>query len=156
MKKLKTWLRGSSFVIIIFISLPSFAVEPTEIMGDPAKEQRARSLSLELRCLVCQNQSIDDSNAELAKDLRVLVRERLDAGDSDEAVKAYLVARYGEFVLLKPSFSAHNFLLWTLPFIGLLMGVVLALKKRKIRPETALSEDEQRQLTTLLKTVDKQ
>lgn len=144
------------FVISIFLSTPLFAVEPTEIMTDPAKEQRARSLSLELRCLVCQNQSIDDSNAELAKDLRVLVRERLDAGDSDEAVKAYLVARYGEFVLLKPSFAAHNFLLWTLPFMGLLMGVVLALKKRKPKVEAGLSEDEQRQLATLLKTVNEQ
>jgi cytochrome c-type biogenesis protein CcmH len=141
------------YIVLLLLTLliqPSFAVEPNEIMSDPAQEQRARNLSLELRCLVCQNQSIDDSNAELAKDLRVLVRERLEAGDSDEAVKAYLVARYGEFVLLKPSFSIKNFLLWTLPFFGLAMGAFLALKKRKSAELGGLSEEEQRQLKDVL------
>ncbi len=134
---------------LLFIT-PSFAVEPNEILSDPAQEQRARNLSLELRCLVCQNQSIDDSNAGLAKDLRIVVRERILAGDSDEAVKTYLVARYGEFVLLKPSFSTHNFLLWTLPFFGLAMGVFLAFRRRISGTEIELSEDEKHRLKLAL------
>jgi cytochrome c-type biogenesis protein CcmH len=140
------------FLFFSILSTPIFAVEPSEIMSDPVKEQRARSLSLELRCLVCQNQSIDDSNAGLAKDLRVVVRERILAGDSDEAVKSYLVARYGEFVLLKPTFSTHNFLLWTLPFLGLGLGMFLVLRRRKPKVENGLSEEEQRQLKDVLET----
>ncbi len=145
----------AAFMWSFIFTGPIFAVEPGEIMSDAAQEQRARGLSLELRCLVCQNQSIDDSNADLAKDLRVLVRERILVGDSDEEVKSYLVARYGEFVLLKPSFSSHTFLLWTLPFFGLLAGMALALRKRKARPENMLSEEEQRQLLALTTTGDK-
>src|SRR6186997_2601566 len=91
---------------------PSFAVQPDEVLANPALEARARELSRELRCMVCQNQSIDDSEAPLARDLRLLVRERLTAGDSDAQVIDFLVARYGEFVLLKPRFAWHNALLW--------------------------------------------
>src|SRR5471030_1947429 len=94
---------------------PSFAVQPDEILPDTALETRARDLSRELRCMVCQNQSIDDSDAPLARDLRILVRERLQAGDSDQQVLDFLTARYGEFVLLKPQFNLHTGLLWLLP-----------------------------------------
>ena len=102
------------------------AVEPDEILKDPKLEERARDLSAELRCVVCQNQSIDDSNAPLARDLRLLVRERLKAGDSDKDVIDFIVARYGEFVLLRPSFGWHTALLWLLPLFLLLGGVALA------------------------------
>ena len=98
------------------------AVQPDEVMADPAKEARARELSRELRCMVCQNQSIDDSDATLAKDLRLLVRERIAAGDSNKQVLDYLVARYGEFVLLKPRFETHTLILWLLPPLVLIGG----------------------------------
>jgi len=98
------------------------AVQPDEIMADPAKESRARDLSRELRCMVCQNQSIDDSEAPLARDLRLLVRERIAAGDSDAQVIDFLVARYGEFVLLKPRLNSHTWLLWLLPPLALAGG----------------------------------
>src|SRR4051795_13590027 len=99
----------------LVFSASAFAVQPDEVLKDPALEKRARDISSGLRCLVCQNQSIDDSDAQLAKDLRILVRERLVAGDSDQQVRDFLVQRYGEFVLLKPTFSAHNLLLWLTP-----------------------------------------
>lgn len=102
------------------------AVEPDEILKDPGLEARARTLSLELRCLVCQNQSIDDSDAPLARDLRVIVRERLQAGDSDQQVLDFVVARYGEFVLLKPPFNAYTLLLWLAPVLALVLGLWLA------------------------------
>ncbi len=100
----------------------AYAVQPDEIMADPAKEARARELSRELRCMVCQNQSIDDSDAPLARDLRLLVRERIAGGDSDRQVIDFLVARYGEFVLLKPRLSPHTLLLWLLPPLALAGG----------------------------------
>ncbi|HEY0912646.1 MAG TPA: cytochrome c-type biogenesis protein [Bradyrhizobium sp.] len=100
----------------------AYAVQPDEIMSDPAKELRARDLSRELRCMVCQNQSIDDSEAPLARDLRLLVRERIAAGDSDTQVLDFLVARYGEFVLLKPRVEPHTLLLWLLPPLALAGG----------------------------------
>src|SRR5512146_2426019 len=100
------------------------AVEPDEILKDPKLEARARLLSEELRCMVCQNQSIDDSAAPLARDLRLLVRERLTKGDSDRQVLNYLVARYGEFVLLKPRFELQNLLLWGLPPFALVAGMI--------------------------------
>jgi len=111
---------------------PALAVQPDEILSDPALEARARSLSKELRCMVCQNQSIDDSDAPLARDLRILVRERLQAGESDQQVINFLVARYGEFVLLKPRFSWHTALLWLAPAAVLLIGAcgVLLLVRR--------------------------
>ena len=102
------------------VMTPSLAVQPDEILADSAMEGRARAMSAQLRCLVCQNQSIDDSNAPLARDLRLLVRERLKAGDSDSAVMDYVVARYGEFVLLKPPFNAATLLLWLTPLLALL------------------------------------
>ena len=106
---------------------PAFAVQPDELMPDPAQEARARALSRELRCMVCQNQSIDDSDAPLARDLRLLVRERIGAGDSDAQVIDFLVARYGAFVLLKPRFEAQTFALWLLPPLVLGVGAVLLL-----------------------------
>jgi cytochrome c-type biogenesis protein CcmH len=118
-------VRRALAFIVIALSLfgaPPHAVQPDEILHDPALESRARALSQELRCMVCQNQSIDDSDAPLAKDLRVLVRERLTAGDSDGQVIDFLVARYGEFVLLKPRLSAHTALLWLAPFCIVLLG----------------------------------
>src|SRR2546421_11230962 len=111
--------------LLTFVAVPSaIAVEPDEVLTDPALEARARALSKELRCMVCQNQSIDDSDAPLARDLRLLVRERLQAGDSDRRVTDYLVARYGEFVLLKPRFAWHTALLWLAPAAALLIGAL--------------------------------
>ena len=113
-----------ALVCLVVVQPAARAVQPDEIMADPAKEARARQLSQELRCMVCQNQSIDDSEAPLARDLRLLVRERIAAGDSDRQVIDFLVARYGEFVLLKPRFEPHTLLLWLLPPFALLGGGV--------------------------------
>jgi cytochrome c-type biogenesis protein CcmH len=135
---------------------PAHAVEPDEILSDPAMEARARQISAELRCLVCQNQSIDDSNAPLARDLRLLVRERLKAGDSDRQVKDFIVARYGEFALLNPRFSLHTLLLWLgPPFVLLMTLLALLLYARRTRaftPTTAppLSADERTRLRELI------
>jgi cytochrome c-type biogenesis protein CcmH len=123
----------------------ALAVEPSEMLKDPALEARARAISAELRCLVCQNQSIDDSNADLAADLRVLIRERLSAGDSDTQAVDYLVARYGEFILLKPQFNWHTALLWLAPPAVLLFGAALALavyrrRSTAVRPLDAEEE----------------
>lgn len=116
----------------VLVSHVALAVEPGEVLGDPALEARARELSAELRCVVCQNQSIDDSNAPLAKDLRVLVRERLVAGDSNAEVKRFLVARYGEFVLLRPPLGWHTLALWFTPLIVLVLTIgVIAQKLRR-------------------------
>jgi len=106
---------------------PALAVQPDEVLSDSALEARARELSKELRCMVCQNQSIDDSDAPLARDLRLLVRERLQAGDSDAQVLDFLVGRYGEFVLLDPRFSSRTALLWLMPVLVLLIGAVVLL-----------------------------
>ena len=108
--------------LVLLPSLAAYAVQPDEIMKDPAKEARARALSRELRCMVCQNQSIDDSEAPLARDLRLLVRERIASGDSDAQVIDFLVARYGEFVLLKPRVNEHTLVLWLLPPLALAGG----------------------------------
>ena len=126
----------------LLLALPVQAVEPDEILSDPALEARARVISKEVRCLVCQNESIDDSNADLARDLRLLVRERLLAGDTDAEVLDYLVQRYGEFVLLKPQFSVANGLLWAagpVAFLGGLGLVVVYLRRR--RPEGVAAHD---------------
>jgi cytochrome c-type biogenesis protein CcmH len=120
---------------------PALAVQPDEIMSDPVKESRARDLSRELRCMVCQNQSIDDSEAPLARDLRLLVRERIAAGDSDAQVIDFLVARYGEFVLLKPRLKSNTLLLWLLPPFAL-VGGGLALWAHNRRRTKAAREDE--------------
>ena len=138
----------------IFAFSSAHAVEPHEVLKNPALEARARVLSQELRCLVCQNQSIDDSNAELARDLRVLVRERLIAGDSDAAVLAYIEARYGEFVLLRPRFNMRTLLLWLTPLL-LLAAAAYILVRRSRDPAssaaaTPLTPEEQRRLQELL------
>jgi cytochrome c-type biogenesis protein CcmH len=122
------WLRQFIFSIALLSALgasQAFAVQPDEILPDPALEVRARGLSKELRCMVCQNQSIDDSDAPLARDLRLLVRERLKGGDSDQQVLDFLVARYGNFVLLKPPFNWHTSLLWLGPPAVLLGGALV-------------------------------
>jgi cytochrome c-type biogenesis protein CcmH len=134
---------------------PSFAVQPDEILSDTALETRARTLSRELRCMVCQNQSIDDSDAPLARDLRLLVRERLEAGDSDGQVLDFLTARYGQFVLLKPRFGWDTALLWGAPAGVLLVGgfaIVMALRRRKdlsVPATPPLSDEETRRLNEL-------
>src|SRR6187431_3552850 len=115
-------LRWLLLALACFASGPALAVQPDEILADPVLESRARELSRELRCMVCQNQSIDDSDAPLARDLRLLVRERIAGGDSDNQVIDFLVARYGEFVLLKPRLSPHTLLLWLLPPLALAGG----------------------------------
>lgn len=124
---------------------PAHAVQPDEIMADPVKESRARDLSRELRCMVCQNQSIDDSEAPLARDLRLLVRERIAAGDSDTQVMDFLVARYGEFVLLKPRLESHTLILWLVTPLALLGGG-LALWMQVRRRSKADSDDDESSL----------
>src|SRR5262245_15877041 len=118
-------------VVLALASPAALAVQPDEMLSDAALETRARTLSKELRCMVCQNQSSDDSDAPLARDLRILVRERLQAGDSDRQVIDFLVARYGEFVLLKPRLSAHTALLWLGPAAVLLIGAMALLATRR-------------------------
>jgi cytochrome c-type biogenesis protein CcmH len=134
--------------------LPAKAVEPDEVLQDSALEARARQISEGLRCLVCQNQSIDDSAAPLAKDLRLLVRERLKAGDTDQQIEDFVVARYGEFVLLKPRFETHTFLLWFATpavFIVALLIVILAYRRRSASAQVApLSKAEERRLKRLI------
>lgn len=130
------------------------AVTPDEILKDPVLETRARNLSRELRCMVCQNQSIDDSEAPLAKDLRILVRERLTKGDTDKQVLDFLVSRYGEFVLLKPPLQLQTFLLWAVSPAVLLIGIValfVMARRRKavLPPPVPLSEDERKKLSGL-------
>ncbi|MFI4971509.1 MAG: cytochrome c-type biogenesis protein [Hyphomicrobiales bacterium] len=149
--------RLALIALLIALAAPTaaLAVEPDEILRDPALEARARNLSSELRCLVCQNQSIDDSAAPLARDLRVLVRERLTAGDSDSQVLNFLVARYGEFVLLKPRFELHNLLLWGVPPVVLVAGMIALFVTARRRQSAnlqapALSAAEQQRITTLV------
>lgn len=120
-------------LILTLIASPLFAVQPDEVLDDPALEQRARDLSTGLRCLVCRNESIDESNAELARDLRLLLRERLVAGDTDDEAIAFIVDRYGEYVLLKPTTSGSNLMLWLAGPIMLLIAAVMGwsfLRKR--------------------------
>ena len=135
----------------------AFAVQPDEILKDPALEARARALSQVLRCMVCQNQSIDDSDAPLARDLRLLVRERLQKGDSDKQVLDFLVDRYGNFVLLKPPVEPQTLLLWTVSPLMLIIGIgaliVMARRRRSVALEAgALSADEQRRLDAIVKS----
>ena len=137
MKQLLAW----TFVAAVLVASPAFAVQPDEIMGDPAKEARARDLSRELRCMVCQNQSIDDSEAPLARDLRLLVRERIAAGDSDNQVIDFLVARYGEFVLLKPRVNQHTLVLWLLPPLALAGGGMALCLHHRRRQKSAAAGD---------------
>jgi cytochrome c-type biogenesis protein CcmH len=153
-------LLASLCVVAVMSGAPAaYAVQPDEIMADPAKEARARELSKELRCMVCQNQSIDDSDAPLARDLRLLVRERIAGGDSDRQVIDFLVARYGEFVLLKPRLSPHTLLLWLLPPLALAGGglALWVYNRRRASPGSPadpslrhLTEEEEQKLERLL------
>jgi cytochrome c-type biogenesis protein CcmH len=148
--------RLAAVLIFAWATLGSaLAVTPNEMLKDPALEARARVLSTGLRCMVCQNQSIDDSDADLAHDIRVLLRERLAAGDSDEGVINFLVARYGDFILLKPPVNAKTILLWAIPFATLVLGGLAILTAGRRRRATAaatagLTEEEQRRLERLL------
>jgi cytochrome c-type biogenesis protein CcmH/NrfF len=138
----------------LFAAPAARAVTPDEMLADPALEQRARGISAGLRCLVCQNQSIDDSDADLARDLRVLVRERIEAGDTDRQVIDFVVSRYGEFVLLKPRFNAQTVLLWSAPFVLLLAGgafVFLASRRKRPVEVAKLTDEERAALDQLLK-----
>jgi cytochrome c-type biogenesis protein CcmH len=128
------------FIFLMVMQNPCFAVLPNEILSNPELEARARSISQNLRCLVCQNQSIDDSDASLAKDLRVIVRERLTAGDSDDQVFHYVVARYGNFVLLQPPLQSDTYILWAAPFVLLLVALGLAIGY--LRKQPPLEEEE--------------
>lgn len=149
MKKLAVTL-----ILMISLAVPALAVQPSEVLDDPVLEERARRLSAGLRCMVCQNQSIDDSDAELARDLRVLVRERLVAGATDEEVIDYVVSRYGEFVLLQPRFSARNAILWATPVVLLIIGGTFLFvrgRKRVARPaSTTLTPEEEQKLREIL------
>jgi cytochrome c-type biogenesis protein CcmH len=148
----------AAFALLLLCSGPLLAVEAKEMLANPALEARARNLSKELRCMVCQNQSIDDSEAPLAHDLRVLVRERLTAGDTDSQVLNFLVARYGEFVLLRPPLAWHTAALWGLPPAALLIGVaamIIVARRRRRHVSAAaaanLTADEERRLSDLLR-----
>jgi cytochrome c-type biogenesis protein CcmH len=141
--------------LMLALASPAVAVQPDEVLADTALEARARALSAELRCLVCQNQSIDESDAPLARDLRLIIRERLTAGATDAEIVDYLVDRYGEFVLLKPRLSARTFLLWVGPFAVLLIGIAVVWRRRTAPApasglEKALSEEEKARLGRLL------
>jgi cytochrome c-type biogenesis protein CcmH len=160
------WLTAVVVALTLVSASRLDAVEPGEVLIDPVLEARARTLSRELRCMVCQNQSIDDSDAPLARDLRVLVRERLQAGDSDRQVIDFLVARYGEFVLLRPRFSSHTALLWLGPAAFLLIGAVgLFVVSRRYRGQAQtettvpaparLTPDEETKLSAILDRGDR-
>jgi cytochrome c-type biogenesis protein CcmH len=127
-------------LLLALLALPALAVQPDEVLADPALEARARSISENLRCLVCQNQSIDDSDADLARDLRLIVRERLTAGDTDAEATAYIVARYGEFVLLNPVLAPHTILLWVAAPLLLVGGIIVVAIGARRRRASALSD----------------
>jgi cytochrome c-type biogenesis protein CcmH len=141
-------------VVLMLCAFPALAVEPSEMLKDPALEARARTIGRELRCVVCQNQSIDDSQAEVAHDMRLAVRERLTAGDSDKAVMEYMVARYGDYVLLQPPFKSRTLVLWLgAPLLLLVAGAALFLAARR-RPAVPaplpLTHAERERLTVIL------
>jgi cytochrome c-type biogenesis protein CcmH len=151
-------LHPLSLLVALFVSSHAFAVEPGELLKNPALEARARAISEQLRCMVCQNESIDESEAPLAHDLRVLVRQRIMAGDSDAQVINFLVSRYGEFILLKPPLSWNTLALWGAPpavlIVGLLMIVVVERRRAAGRPAEAvqLSAAEEARLAEILHT----
>lgn len=133
------------FLSLIVFATPALAVNPDEVLDNPVLEQRARDISAKLRCLVCQNQSIDASDAALAKDLRVLVRERLTAGDTDTQIFDYVVDRYGEFVLLQPKIGTHTLVLWFMPIVALLAGIgifIVKLRNRSVTKTAGLTDEE--------------
>lgn len=144
----------AAILLLGLLTWPAGAVQPDEVLENTALEERAREISKEIRCLVCRNESIDDSNAGLARDLRLLVRERLVAGDSDAEVRSYLVDRYGEFVLLKPVFSMKNAALWfagpVIFLLGLFASVAYIRSRRPVTPQ-GLSDEERAQLDKLLR-----
>ena len=146
--------RIALFLALLLLAVqPLRAVQPDEMLPDPALEARARALSAELRCLICQSQSIDDSDANIARDLRILIRDRLKAGDSDQQVKDFLVARYGEYVLLKPAFAWHTLLLWGAAPLVLLIGALLSLglfRRRRASEPAALSAEEEARIAALV------
>ena len=133
------------------LAAPSFAVEPDEVMKDPALEARARALSEQLRCMVCQNQSIDDSEAPLARDIRILIRQRIAQGESNETVRSFLVSRYGDFILLKPPFKPETWLLWlSAPLtLGVGLAAVLFARRRAPGATPALTAEEEAQLAAI-------
>ena len=140
---LRRFLAPLALGALLAFSPPALAVEPDEVLPDPAQETRARDLSQHLRCVVCQNQSIDDSNAELARDLRLLLRERIKAGDTDKAAMEYIVARYGNFVLLKPPVQLDTLLLWFGPGLVLLLalaGYWMLIRKPAAQADTGRAE----------------
>jgi cytochrome c-type biogenesis protein CcmH len=150
-------MRAGAVALMLGLSAPAQAVQPDVVLADPVLEERARELSKDLRCLVCRNESIDESNAELARDLRLLVRERLVAGDSNDEAKAFIVDRYGEYVLLRPTASGANWLLWASGPLMLLVAAgigFLYLRGRdtaaKPAVEARLSDDEQKRLREIL------
>ena len=153
-------LRWLALILALLSAAPALAVQPDEVLSDPALETRARALSRELRCMVCQNQSIDDSDAPLARDLRVLVRDRLKAGDSDEKVLDFLTARYGEFVLLRPRLRWSTALLWFAPAAVLVIGafgLIVFLRRRStaVQPvEAKLSDAEQARLAEIVRRAE--
>ncbi|SCZ57378.1 cytochrome c-type biogenesis protein CcmH [Epibacterium ulvae] len=152
-------MKRNLITLLAFVTFaaPVLAVQPDEILTDPALEARARDLSKDLRCLVCRNESIDESNAELARDLRLLVRERLVAGDTDDEAISYIVNRYGEYVLLRPTTSGANWLLWAAGPVMLLIGAGVGggflrnRAKATSQGETDLSADEKQRLAEILK-----
>ena len=139
------------FAALALGAAPALAVQPDEVMKDPALEARARALSEELRCLVCQNQSIDDSDAPLARDIRVLIRQRIAQGESNDAVRSYLVSRYGDFILLKPPFKLETLLLWLIAPLTLSAGLAAALAARRRASGSTpdLSAEEEQRLAAL-------
>lgn len=154
-RRIKT--AGLMAALCMAMAMPSAAVQPDELLADPVLEERARSISGGLRCVVCRNESIDESNAELARDLRLLVRERLVAGDSDGEVVAFIVERYGEYILLRPTMQGANIVLWAMPLVLILVGAGLSLSyiRRRARlrtpAEVALSPEEQARLEAIIK-----
>jgi cytochrome c-type biogenesis protein CcmH len=157
-RRFKILLGAFAVLLPVLASNPALAVNPDEMLSNPVLEERAREISKELRCLVCQNQSIDDSDAELARDLRVLVRERLVAGDDNQEVIDYIVARYGDYVLLNPPLKPETYILWASPVVLVILAMlaVFAFYRRKQREgstaSASLSKDEQARLDELLGT----
>jgi cytochrome c-type biogenesis protein CcmH len=151
---IRKWLRAGLLLVAVLAPISAHAVRPDEMLPDPALETRARDIGKELRCLVCRNQSVDDSDADLAHDIRVLIRQRLVAGDSNAQVVAYIRSRYGDYVLLKPPFQLDTWLLWLGPGVILLLGVWGAgrymRRQAGIAGPAPLSADEQRRLAQLL------
>jgi len=155
---MRTLLASLLLAMLAVAAFPAGAVNPSEVLADPALEERAREVSKGLRCVVCQNQSIDDSNADLARDMRILVRERIAAGDSNDEVTAYMVSRYGDFVLLKPPLKKGTYVLWFGPGVIVvlaLIGIFFFYRRRagaaSQAPAELLSNDERRRLEALLK-----